>query len=175
MHIIDARKNGYKHENDGRETYNKVMTIVCKIYLDVDSNGDEVLVTECSTKNFPHNSVQNLPENERRAIYIYPSTMVGISDEAARALKGKIDGDDWMPDIFRADYTFETDNHKNGIGLFGYRPRGSKGETLTKKAFRLKDTLFVDASKLWDLLIDKMPRGDNEFLKNLDITEPYTW
>ena len=153
------------------------MTIVCKIYLDIDEEGEEVLVTECSTKNFPPNSVQNLPDDEeRRTIYIYPSTMVGISFEAASALVKKIDEDEqWKLSAFDADFTFETDNYKSGIGLFGYYPKRGKGETLTKKVFRLKDILRLDTSKLWLCLLDKMPHGDNEFLKNLDITRPFSW
>ena len=58
---------------------------------------------------------------------------------------------------------------------FGYLPKHNKGETLTKKIFRLKDTLRVDTMKLWDIIINKMPRGDNEFLKKLDLSEPYSW
>ena len=151
------------------------MTIVCKIYLDKDENGDDVIVTECAKRNYPYNSIQNYPIKERGTIYIYPSTLIGISEEAANALRAKIDKGEWKLNAFEADFTFETDHYKTEIGLFGYLPKHNKGETLTKKIFRLKDTLMVDTMKLWDIIINKMPRGDNEFLKKLDLSGPYSW
>ena len=100
---------------------------------------------------------------------------IGISEEAANALRAKIDKGEWKLNAFEADFTFETDHYKTEIGLFGYLPKHNKGETLTKKIFRLKDTLMVDTMKLWDIIINKMPRGDNEFLKKLDLSEPNSW
>ena len=147
--------------------------LVCKMYMD-NINGEDCIITELAKRNIPQ-GITNIEEgnDERSAVYVYPSTYVAISKEVKDALNYKIyKEDDWEPNIFDTDFTFETSDYKSNKGLFGFLPKKHEGESQRKKIFYLKDTLQLDTSKLWTNLLDGMPIFDNEYLKKLDLIEP---
>ena len=149
--------------------------IVCKMYID-NINGEDCIVTELAKRNIPQgitNIVVGVDEDKISNVHIYPSNYVAISKEAKDALMKKIDvDDDWVYRIFDTDYMFSTDNYKSNIGGFSFLPKKHEGENRRKKIFYLKDTLKLDTAQLWLNLLDGMPIYDNEYLKNLDLTEP---
>ena len=137
-------------------------------------NGEKCIITELARRGIPSGVTNiNYCDTEVCSVYVYPSTYVAISAEAREIIKRIIRTDrHWKWNAFEADYTFETDNYKSGIGLFGFLPKKKEGETVRKKIYYLKDELRVDTSKLWYHIMDKMPTYDNEYLKNLDLTVP---
>ena len=150
--------------------------IVCKVYVD-KKNDEKFLVAELAKSKIPAR-ITNISDNEPltddfRAVYVYPSNFIAISNEAIDALKNKIIVEkDVKKNVFLADFTFQVDDYDNKIGTFGFLPGNSKNENQRKKVFNLKNTLYIDAYNLRLYIMDSMQKFDNEFLKGLDLTEP---
>ena len=160
------------------ETPTRLSTmIVCKIYVDV-INEQKCIVTELAKDNVSKNNafVTDEVDGKYGRAYVYPTTAIAISKEAKELLYWLLDCnnfDNWENNIFLADYTFEMDDYENNIGTFGFRPSNEEGETSRKKIFYInKRPVYVNSQQRWTELMDNMPVYDNEFLKNLDLTEP---
>ncbi len=156
--------------------------IVCKIYVDV-IDGEDCIITELSKRNIPffgsHGCITNINDNDNdnedfKAVYVYPSTYVAISKEAKDIINAFAhDEDNRKDDIFLADYTFEVEDYDKKIGTFSFLPEEEEGNTQRKKIhFYKRRPFYVDVYKLRTYIMDTMPVYDNEFLKNLDLTEP---
>lgn len=145
--------------------------IVCKIYVDV-IDGEECIVSELAKRNFPEDVYPSAD---------VPSTYVAISKEAKDLIYKIIRKDgDWEPDIFSPDFIFEVSDYKNNIGMFGFNirvfdflPGAQKENDQHRKVYYVnKGPMLVDTDRLWLPIMDSMQVCDNEFLKNLDLTEP---
>ena len=137
------------------------------MYID-HIDGEECLVCELAKDGIPF-SICN-PNTSSENVFIYPCTHVAISKEAKDFFTRKIDQEeDWYPDIFEPDFTFETDDYKKPTGLFSYRASKSEGR---KKIFASSSTMLLDTRRFWMVLLDYMPLFENEFLRKLDLTKP---
>lgn len=149
--------------------------IVCKIYVDV-INEQKCIVTELAKANVSKNNAfvtDEVDGNYGRA-YVYPTTAIAISKDAKELLYWLLDNvENRRKNIFLADYTFEVDDYENNIGTFGFLPGNEEGETPRKKIFYInKRPVYVNSQQRWTELMNNMQLLDNEFLKNLDLTEP---
>ena len=145
--------------------------IVCKVFVDV-INGEECIIAELAKRNLPEDI---FPFSD------IPSTYVAISKEAKDLIYRIIRKDrDWESDIFSPDFTFEVSDYKNNTGMFGFNirvlsvlPGAQKENDQDRKVYYVnKGPMLVDTDRLWLPIMDSMQLFDNEFLKNLDLTEP---
>ena len=154
--------------------------IVCKIYVDV-IDGEDCIITELAKRNIPQKwgEITNIRGNDDtdnddnfRAVYIYSTTYVAISKEAKELLYWLLKNN-WEKNIFLADYTFEIYDYDKKIGTFCFLPEEEEGNTQRKKIFYVnKRSVYIDSEQYWTEIMESMPVYDNEFLKNLDLTEP---
>ena len=151
--------------------------IVCKIYVDV-INEQKCIVTELAKENVSEDMVfiYKGVEGKHGRAFVYPSTAIAISKEAKELLYWLLDyknDDNWEPNIFISDYNFLIDDYENNIGTFAFLPSNEEGETQRKKIFYInKRPLYINSREMWTKIMDNMQLLDNEFLKNLDLTEP---
>ncbi len=158
--------------------------IVCKVYVDV-IDGEECIITELAKRNIPigpRGAITNITDEDEdnadfQCVYVYPSTYVAISKEAKELLHMLVeDKANRKENVFLADYLFEVDSEQdydNKIGAFGFLPDEETGNSQRKKIhFYKRRAVYVDAYNARTYILDTMPVYDNEFLKNLDLTEP---
>ncbi len=149
--------------------------IVCKIYVDV-INEQKCIVTELAKENVSKDNVFIFEgiDGEHGRAFVYPTTAIAISKEARELLHWLLDNvENRRKNIFLSDYNFLMDDYENNIGTFAFLPSNEEGDTPRKKIFYInKRPIYVNSQERWTELMDNMPVYDNEFLKNLDLTEP---
>lgn len=149
--------------------------IVCKIYVDVIKE-QKCIVTECTKENVSKGMVfiSNALDGEHGKALVYPSTAIAISKEAKELLYWLVDNvENRKKNIFLSDYNFMIDDYENNIGAFSFLPTNEEGETERKKIFYInKRPVYINSEETWTRIMENMQLLDNEFLKNLDLTEP---
>ena len=149
--------------------------IVCKIYVDV-IKGQKCIVTECTKENVSKGMVfiSNALDGEYGSAMVYPSTAIAISKEAKELLYWLVDNvENRKKNVFLSDYNFMIEDYENNIGAFSFLPTNEEGETERKKIFYInKRPVYINSEEKWTRIMENMQLLDNEFLKNLDLTEP---
>ena len=149
--------------------------IVCKIYVDV-INEQKCIVTELAKENVSTKMVYitNGTDKEYGRVAIYPSTAIAISKEAKELLYWLLDNvENRRKNIFISDYNFVMEDYENKIGTFVFLPSNEEGDTQRKKIFYInKRPVYINSQEKWTEIMESMQLLDNEFLKNLDLTEP---
>ena len=149
--------------------------IVCKIYVDVIKE-QKCIVTECTKENVSKDMVfiSKGIDGEHGKALVYPSTAIAISKEAKELLYWLVDNvENRKKNIFLSDYNFMIDDYENNIGAFSFLPTNEEGETERKKIFYInKRPVYINSRETWTQIMENMQLLDNEFLKNLDLTEP---
>lgn len=149
--------------------------IVCKIYVDVIKE-QKCIVTESAKEDVSKGMVfiPNGLDGEHGRAHVYPSTAIAISKEAKELLHWLVDNvENRKKNIFLSDYNFVIDDYENNIGAFSFLPTNEEGETERKKIFYInKRPVYINSEETWTQIMENMQLLDNEFLKNLDLTEP---
>lgn len=147
--------------------------IICKIYLDI-INGSEYIVTELAQKNIPE-GIANVEDGdeELKEVKISSPEYVAISKEAIDALD-RMNNDPHLNKIsLDSDFAWKIDSF-NKKPSFSYIPYPEKNDSLRKKVVQVSSCLYINPyENSYYSVSSKMKLCDNEFLKNLDLVEPW--
>ena len=150
--------------------------IYAKIYLDGGDKTEYLVFDSVSASDDIHCNLAGEHKNSlgfsvnRPRTIISPVSSVAISTEAKNTLKSLLDpkNKNVNLDSFFGDFEF-VKNAEDGYTAFGFKP----DQAQTYKKLCLDQKLLICTKNGLDLsVIDKMYVSNNEFLKNLNLSQP---